>query len=174
MSKSKPRIIKDYNKLPESVLEQIKLVYPKGFTQHLVSFTTKDGERKLGLPFETDEFIYLIKMSPATAEVLIEEDDDYDSDGVLRDEVREEYQDKYEDLDYLADNANADNEFGVLNDVFETAFDDDDAGGTSDVDEDDDDDFDDKNDDDDDDNFDDDDDDSDSDSEDFDDEEDDF
>ncbi len=142
MSKSKPRIIKDYNKLPEAVIEQIKLVYPKGFTQHLVSFTTQDGERKLGLPFETDECIYLIKMTPAAAEVIVEEDDDYDEDGILRDEIREEYHDKYEDLEYLSENANEDNEFtendgftivgGAIDDLNEAADDDDDDDDDSD------------------------------------------
>jgi len=110
---SKPRVIKDYHKLPESVLEQIKLVYPKGFTQHLVSFTTKDGEHKLGLPFETDDYYYLIKMSASTAEFLIEDDDDFDDDGILRDEIRASYQGKHEGNDFLDANANADNEYGA-------------------------------------------------------------
>lgn len=98
---SKPRVIKDYAKLPEIVLEQIKLAYPRGFTDHLVSFTTKDGERKLGLPFETDDFYYLIKMSKSAAELIIEDDDDFDEDGVLRDEVRNSYRSKHEELEYI-------------------------------------------------------------------------
>ncbi len=108
---SKPKVVKDYEKLPDEIKEQLKLVYPKGFTDHLVSFTNKDGERKLGLPFETDDYYYLIRMTINKATSIIEEDDDYDDDGILKDFVREEYQEKYSDVDYLDSNGNEDNEY---------------------------------------------------------------
>lgn len=108
---SKPRVMKDYDKLSESVREQIKLVYPRGFAHHLVSFNTKDGEEKMGLPFETDDIYYLVRMNRVKAISIIEDDEDFDEDGVLRDDVREEYEDKHEDVDYLEENANDDNDF---------------------------------------------------------------
>lgn len=110
---SKPRIIKDYEKLSEDVLEQIKLVYPMGFTKHLVSFTNKDGEKKKGLPFETEDYVYLVRMNEAKAEAIIEEDDDYDDDGVLKTNVKEAYEEKHEDEDFLNElNSNEDNDLG--------------------------------------------------------------
>lgn len=110
---SKPRIIKDYEKLSEDVLEQIKLVYPMGFTKHLVSFTNKDGEKKKGLPFETEDFVYLVRMNEAKAEAIIEEDDDYDDDGILKSNVKEAYEEKHEDEDFLNElNSNEDNDLG--------------------------------------------------------------
>ena len=63
MTNSKPRIIKDYEKLDESIKEQIKLVYPNGFSQHLISFTNKDGLLVSALPFETDDKYYLVRTS---------------------------------------------------------------------------------------------------------------
>ncbi|MBN2747281.1 MAG: hypothetical protein JXR34_11200 [Bacteroidales bacterium] len=108
---SKPRIVKDYDKLDEQVKEQIKLVYPAGFEQHLISYTNKDGERKLALPFETNDVYYLVRMSIQKAQDIITFDDDYDEDGLLKAEIKESYQDKYDDLDYLELNSNDDNDF---------------------------------------------------------------
>lgn len=110
---SKPRVIKDYEKLSEEVVEQIKLVYPMGFTRHLVTFTNKEGEKKKGLPFETEEYYYLIRMTEAKAEAIIQDDDDYDDNGVLKASAKEKYEDKYEDDDFLNDlNSNDDNDLG--------------------------------------------------------------
>ncbi|MGB0933128.1 MAG: hypothetical protein ACPGU5_02535 [Lishizhenia sp.] len=95
---SKPRIVKDYENLAPAVLEQIKLLYPTGFVQYLVEFTNKNGEEKLGLPFETEEVYYLVRMSKTKAISIIDEDEDYDEDGNLFDDVKEEYEEKHEDF----------------------------------------------------------------------------
>ena len=55
MSNSKPRIIKDFEKLDKHIQEQIKLVYPEGFSEHLVYYTNRDGNSVTALPFETDD-----------------------------------------------------------------------------------------------------------------------
>ncbi len=94
---SKPRVIKDYEKLEEAIKEQIKLEYPNGFSQHLISFTNKDGMLVSALPFETEEKYFLVRMTTQEAIDIISEDDDYDDSGVLKDESREAYSDKYSD-----------------------------------------------------------------------------
>lgn len=110
---SKPKVIKDYDKLPEEVVEQIKLVYPRGFRQHLISFMNREGERKMGLPFETEDRYYLIRMTTDRAANIIADDEDYDEDGILKSKVKARYEDKYDDLDFLDDlNANDDNDLG--------------------------------------------------------------
>lgn len=96
-SKNKPRVIKDYEKLSEEMQEQIKLAYPFGFSDHLIGFYNKDGLRVSALPFETEDRIYLVRMSVAKAQKIVNDDDDYDDLGVLKDDVREEYEDKYDD-----------------------------------------------------------------------------
>jgi len=101
MTVAKPKVIKDYEKLDPATREQIKLVYPYGFSENLVSFSSKEGKIITALPFETDEKYYLIKMSMLKAEQLIEEDDDYNNDGYLKDSAKEGYEDKYADLEYL-------------------------------------------------------------------------
>jgi len=93
----KKRVIKDYEKLSDEIREQIKLTYPYGFSQNLISFTNKEGKRVSALPFETEDTYYLVRMTVHEAMAIIEDDDDYDDDGMLRDESRDEYRDKYND-----------------------------------------------------------------------------
>jgi len=103
MATNKPRVIKDFVKLDKELQEQIKLIYPYGFSDNLITFTNKDGALVSALPFETDEKYYLLRMSTQEADKIIEMDDDYDDDGNLKQGVRDEYSDKYSDIDYLAD-----------------------------------------------------------------------
>lgn len=104
MIQNKPRIIKDFEKLDVSLQEQIKLLYPKGFSEHLITFNNREGKLVSALPFETDDHYYLIKMTAYEAQQIVDDDTDYDDDGILKDDVREDYEDKYSDLDYLKDN----------------------------------------------------------------------
>ena len=94
----KQRIIKDYDKLSEEIHEQIKLTYPSGYSQNLIRFTNKDKKRISVLPFETEAIYYLVRMTMYEAQTIIEEDDDYDDEGMLKDDLREEYGDKYPDI----------------------------------------------------------------------------
>jgi len=103
MNSNKPRVIKAFEKLDTEIKEQIKLTYPEGFSDNLITFTNKDGLLVSALPFETDEKYYLIKMSVNEAERIIEEDDDYDNDGNLRKSAQDEYADKHADIEYLSD-----------------------------------------------------------------------
>lgn len=110
MAESKPRVIKDFEKLESDIQQQIKLVYPDGFEDNLIHFYNKEGVKVTALPFETDEKYYMIRMSLEEAQDLIEQDDDYDDDGVLKDSVKEDYEDKYGDLDHIDDYLSADEE----------------------------------------------------------------
>jgi hypothetical protein len=105
---SKPRVVKDYEKLDESVKQQIKLKYPSGFEGNLVQFQNKEGKTVSALPFETDDVYYLIRMTVLEAQSIIEDDDDYDDEGFLKDEVREEYEDKFDDLEDDTDESDDD------------------------------------------------------------------
>jgi hypothetical protein len=91
---NKPRVVTAFEKLDTSIQHQIKLEYPEGFSQHLISFVNKDGVKVSALRFESDKKIYLIKMSLIMAEQLIEEDEDYDEEGNLTEDARDEYEDE--------------------------------------------------------------------------------
>jgi hypothetical protein len=94
---SKPRVVKDYEKLDVEIQEQIKLSYPYGFERKLIKFTNMEGKLVSALPFETDEKYYLVRMTLQEAKDIVEDDDDYDDDGNLRDEIKAEYEVKYDD-----------------------------------------------------------------------------
>jgi hypothetical protein len=103
MSSTKPRVIKDFEKLEIDLQEQIKLAYPDGFFDNLIHFYNKEGKKVSALPFETDEKYYLLRMTVEEAKQIIEDDDDFGSDGTLKDSVKDDYEDKYGDLDHMAD-----------------------------------------------------------------------
>ncbi len=94
---TKPRVVKDYDKLDDNVKEIIKLNYPFGFEDNLISFTNTEGHKVSALPFETDDRYYLVRMTVSQAQSIIEDDEDYDEEGNLTEEAREEYADKYDD-----------------------------------------------------------------------------
>jgi len=86
---NKPRIVKDYDKVSEEILTLVKLEYPFGFEKKLITFKNKEDKLVSALPFETDDHYYLIRMTVNQAEIIMEEDDDYDDDGNLTEEAIE-------------------------------------------------------------------------------------
>jgi hypothetical protein len=40
-------------------------------------------------------------MTESEAVAIIDDDEDFDSDGMLKEDIKEEYEDKYSDLDYI-------------------------------------------------------------------------
>lgn len=99
MSTNKLRLVTTFEKVSKEIQEQLKLEYPEGFSQHLIKFTNKEGEQVSALRFETDDKIFLIKMSKSMAEQIILDDDDYDDDGSLTEEAREELEERHGDDD---------------------------------------------------------------------------
>jgi len=95
METNKPKVIQNYEKLSNEIQEQIKLNYLEGFSEHLIEFTNPKGELVSALPFETEEKIYMIRMSVRKAMELVDQDSDYDEDGVLLSSRRERYEEKY-------------------------------------------------------------------------------
>jgi hypothetical protein len=108
--KDKRRVIKDFDKLDESIQEQIKLFYPEGFDQSLIHFTDKNGNLVSALPFETEEVYYLVRMTVSEARAIISDDDDYDDEGLLKEDIKLSFEDKYSDLESLDDKDIIDND----------------------------------------------------------------
>ena len=96
---SKPRIVKDYEKLSEEVIALIKLFYPYGFDSKLIQFKNKEGKLVSALPFETEDYYYLIRMTRADAISIMEDDDDFDEDGNLTEEAIERLEDELDDTE---------------------------------------------------------------------------
>lgn len=117
---NKPRVVKDYEKLDSEIQEQIKLCYPDGFSDNLVHYSDKDGKQRTALPFEAEDKYYLVRMTIIEAEEIIRDDDDYDDDGLLRDDLKEKYEEKYQDDDLNIDDVDD------VEDVVDAPMDDDD------------------------------------------------
>lgn len=107
----KKRIVKDYEKLDDDTVAMIKMEYPHGFVENLITYTNSEGRIVSALPFETKEYYYLIRMTPNEAEKIIEEDEDYDEKGNLRDNFSIEDipddmidEDDFDEEDYDKDN----------------------------------------------------------------------
>lgn len=81
---AKKRIVKDYDSLSEDIVRQVKMAYPTGFADHLVTYTDKEGKKVSALPFDTEEIYYLIRMTVLEAKRIVKEDDDFNEDGILR------------------------------------------------------------------------------------------
>lgn len=103
MQSSKPRVIKDFEKLDGHLQEQIKLAYPYGFSDSLIHFYDKEGKKVSALPFETDDKYYMVRMTVAEAKAIVEDDDDFDDEGNLKDDIRDDYENKYSDISYMSD-----------------------------------------------------------------------
>jgi len=131
---NKPKIIKDYNKLDKALQEQIKLVYADGFADHLIHFFDKDGIKVSALPFETEDRYYMLRMTENEAIQIVDEDDDYDDDGFLKSHVKQDYEDKYADLDHVAEQMTEEEETSDSYDDDDYG-DDDDGGGEEDYDD---------------------------------------
>ena len=90
--------------LPEDIIRLVKLRYPTGYAAFLVQYTDKEGKKVSALPFEAEDAYYLIRMTVQEAKRLVKEDDDYDDEGVLREdfadiEVENEFDGQGEDDD---------------------------------------------------------------------------
>ena len=112
MEKSKPRLIKDYENHKPEIQEQIKLAYPHGFQGSLISYKDQKGVKRTALPFETEDIYYLVRMSIVEARQIIVDDDDFDDDGNLKDDIKTEYEDKYstDDIDDVEDDSYGDDD----------------------------------------------------------------
>ena len=93
----KPRIIKSYEKLDDLLIDQVKLAYPYGFDKKLIQFKGIKGEFISALPFETEDHLYLIKMTRSEAQAIVEEDEDYDDDGFLTEDAQERIEEELDD-----------------------------------------------------------------------------
>jgi DNA-directed RNA polymerase subunit delta len=73
----KKRSIIAYENLDENQRKRLSRQYPEGFQGQLTEIKKPNGEILDALIWETEEIIYLVKMTKAMSILLDEEDDDY-------------------------------------------------------------------------------------------------
>lgn len=81
---SKPKVIKDYNKLHPYIVDRIKLFYPFGFEKKLILFKNHKNKLVSALPFEGDYYFYMVRMTKEQAQEIIQADEDFDHNGNLK------------------------------------------------------------------------------------------
>lgn len=85
---SKPRVIKDYDKLDKNIIQAIKLFYPQGYEKHLITFKNAKKHLISALPFEAEDRYYLVRMTRLEAQKIIIADKDFDTNGELKSSAR--------------------------------------------------------------------------------------
>lgn len=105
---AKKRVVKDYNALSEEIVRLVKNKYPSGYAESLVTYNDKEGKKVSALPFETDDTYYLIRMTVLEAKRIVKDDEDFDDDGQLKEdlvdvEVDNEFDGEGEDDDEISD-----------------------------------------------------------------------
>ncbi|MBP6811433.1 MAG: hypothetical protein KA138_07930 [Saprospiraceae bacterium] len=84
---AKKRVVKDYNALSEEIVRLVKNKYPSGYAESLVTYTDKEGKKVSALPFETDDAYFLIRMTILEAKRIVKEDEDFDDEGQLKEDI---------------------------------------------------------------------------------------
>ncbi len=99
------RVIVDYIKIPEDILQKLVEKYPLGYkNRDIITFTNAKGERVEAVELKTDDTCYLVKVSQKLVDKMddyeVDEEDDDDTDDDLDTDFPEELSD---DLDDIAD-----------------------------------------------------------------------
>jgi len=79
---SKPKVIKEFDKLDEDIKQAVFKKFPYGFDRHIITF--KNHKKKLvsALPFETEDRFYMIKMTRAEANKIAQKWDEDENEEV--------------------------------------------------------------------------------------------
>ena len=70
----KLKVVTDYSKLSPELLELFNETYPQGIVGKTIRFTNSKGEIVTAVRLETEDRIYLVKLSSKAKEILTEED----------------------------------------------------------------------------------------------------
>ncbi|MDO4462491.1 MAG: hypothetical protein Q4C30_08375 [Bacteroidia bacterium] len=113
MAKPKPRVIKNFEKLDEAMKEEILALHPD-LKNDIRTYDIGGGRLMSALPYETEEFCYLIKF-PAKEEMDIDDepiggDDEMNLEGGVDADDEEEEDDVETSAGSLQDMADAEDE----------------------------------------------------------------
>jgi hypothetical protein len=77
---SKPNIIRRFENLSDEIQSELLKAHPYGFDKKLITFKNHKGQLISALPYETDEYHYLIKMTRMEAQMIHAQEEDMDDD----------------------------------------------------------------------------------------------
>ncbi len=70
----KPKVVTDYQKLSPELMELFNGTFPNGIVGQTIRFPNAKGEIITAVRMETEERIYLVKLSARAKEILSDED----------------------------------------------------------------------------------------------------
>lgn len=101
---AKKRAIVSYDKLTAVQRKELTKSFPDGYRSFITQIKTPAGESLEALIWETEEIIYLVKITNTMTQVLDDDDDD-DEDGIEDDIIKpDDLEDEDEDEDDLPKN----------------------------------------------------------------------
>jgi hypothetical protein len=86
----KKRVIVDYNTLPEDVLEIMANKYPYGYSNDIIKFPNSKGELISAVRVETDDTIFLVKVSKQLQQMVEDFEIDEDDEDIMSDDFPED------------------------------------------------------------------------------------
>ena len=72
---TKKRLVVSFNNLSLDLQEQVKALYPLGYTDAMMRIDKPNGDFFFAVPFETDDTSYLVKIDVKIDEVGADDDD---------------------------------------------------------------------------------------------------
>lgn len=79
---SKKRLVVSFNNLPAELQEQVKAMYPLGYSDVMMRIDKPNGDFFYAVPFETEEVSYLVKIDVRIDDVSEEDDKEYYDDEI--------------------------------------------------------------------------------------------
>ena len=90
---TKKRLVTSFNTLSQEQQEEVKMLYPRGFTEVMTRIEKPNGDFFYVVPYETEEVSYLVKIDVKIDEVADDGvDDDFFGDDELNgaDEIQDD------------------------------------------------------------------------------------
>ena len=90
---TKKRLVTSFNNLSQEQQEEVKMLYPRGFTEVMTRIEKPNGDFFYVVPYETDEVSYLVKIDVKIDDVADDgADDDYFGDDEINgaDEIQDD------------------------------------------------------------------------------------
>lgn len=82
---NKKRLVVSYQNLTAELQEEVKKLYPYGYTDHMIRIDKPSGDFFYAVPFETDEISYLVKIDvKIDGQIEEEEEKDYYDDDEIK------------------------------------------------------------------------------------------
>lgn len=100
---SKKRLVVSFNNLSVELQEQMKALYPLGYSDVMMRIDKPNGDFFYAVPFETEEVSYLVKIDVKIDEVRDDDDDkDFFGDDEIKgaDEIQDDGSDDVDNDDF--------------------------------------------------------------------------